>query len=32
MGTLDIVMLVFLLLVLAGAIAGFFYYNGKEED
>jgi len=31
MGTLDIVMLVFLTVVLVGGLAGFFIYNNKEE-
>jgi cbb3-type cytochrome oxidase subunit 3 len=31
MGTLDIVMLVFLTLVLIGGMVGFFIYNNKEE-
>jgi len=31
MGTIDIVMVVFLGLVLVGGMAGFFYYNSKEE-
>jgi len=32
MGTLDIVMLVFLTLVLIGGLAGFFIYNNKKEE
>ena len=32
MGTLDIVMLVFLTLVLIGGMAGLFIYNNKKED
>ena len=31
MGTLDIVMLVFITLVLIGGMAGLFIYNNKEE-
>ena len=31
MGTLDIVMLVFLTVVLIGGMAGFFIYNNKED-
>lgn len=32
MGTLDILMLVFLAVVLIGGMAGFFIYNNKKED
>lgn len=32
MGTLDIIMLVFLAVVLIGGMAGFFIYNNKKED
>jgi len=31
MGTLDIVMLVFITAVLIGGMAGLFIYNNKEE-
>jgi len=31
MGTLDIVMLVFITLVLIGGMAGLFIYNNKED-
>ncbi len=31
MGTVDIIMVVFLGIVLVGGIAGFFIYNNKEE-
>ena len=31
MGTLDIIMVVFLTIVLIGGMAGFFIYNNKEE-
>lgn len=31
MGTLDIIMLIFLAIVLIGGMAGFFIYNNKEE-
>jgi len=31
MGTLDIVMLVFITIVLVGGMAGLFIYNNKEE-
>jgi len=31
MGTLDIVMVVFLTIVLFGGMAAFFIYNNKEE-
>jgi len=32
MGTLDIIMVVFLTLVLVGGIAGFIIYNLKDEE
>lgn len=32
MGTLDIIMVVFLAVVLVGGMAGFFIYNNKKED
>lgn len=32
MGTLDVIMLVFLTVVLIGGMVGFFIYNSKEED
>jgi len=32
MGTLDIVMLVFIATVFIGGMAGFFIYNNKKED
>ena len=32
MGTLDLVMVVFLTVVLIGGLAGFFIYNAKEEN
>lgn len=31
MGTLDVIMLVFLTVVLIGGMVGFFIYNSKEE-
>jgi len=31
MGTLDIVMLVFITIVLIGGMAGLFIYNNKED-
>ncbi len=31
MGTVDIIMVVFLGIVLVGGMAGFFIYNNKEE-
>jgi hypothetical protein len=31
MGTVDIVLLVFLGIVLVGGMVGFFIYNNKEE-
>jgi len=31
MGTLDVIMVVFLALVLIGGMAGFFIYNNKED-
>lgn len=31
MGTLDIVLLVFITVVLVGGMAGLFIYNNKEE-
>ena len=31
MGTLDLLMVIFLTFVLIGGIAGFFIYNNKEE-
>jgi cbb3-type cytochrome oxidase subunit 3 len=31
MGTLDMLMVVFLTIVLIGGMAGFFIYNNKEE-
>jgi len=31
MGTVDIIMVVFLALVLIGGLVGFFIYNNKEE-
>ncbi len=31
MGTLDIIMLVFITIVLIGGMAGLFIYNNKEE-
>jgi len=32
MGTLDVVMFIFLALVLVGGMIGFFIYNNKEEE
>jgi uncharacterized protein YxeA len=32
MGTLDIIMVVFLAVVLIVGMAGFFIYNNKKED
>ena len=32
MGTVDIIMVVFLAVVLVGGMAGFFIYNNKKED
>lgn len=32
MGTIDIIMVVFLGLVLVGGMAGFFVYNMKDEN
>lgn len=32
MGTLDVIMLIFLAVVLVGGMLGFFIYNNKEED
>ena len=32
MGTLDLIMVVFLTLVLIGGLVGFFIYNAKEEN
>lgn len=32
MGTLDIIMVVFLAVVLIGGTAGFLFYNFKKED
>jgi hypothetical protein len=32
MGTLDLIMVVFLTLVLFGGLAGFFIYNAKDES
>ncbi len=32
MGTLDVVMFIFLALVLVGGMIGFFVYNNKEEE
>lgn len=32
MGTLDVIMIIFLAVVLVGGMAGFFIYNNKEED
>lgn len=32
MGTLDIIMVVFLAVVLIGGMAGFFIYNNKKDD
>ena len=31
MGTLDIIMVLFLTIVLIGGMVGFFIYNSKEE-
>ena len=31
MGTVDIIMVVFLGIVLVGGLVGFFIYNNKEE-
>ena len=32
MGTVDIIMVVFLALVTIGGAAGFFIYNNKQEE
>ena len=32
MGTLDLIMVVFITLVLIGGMAGLFFYNNKKED
>jgi flagellar basal body-associated protein FliL len=32
MGTLDIIMVIFLVIVLVGGMGGFLYYNFKKED
>jgi len=32
MGTLDVIMFIFLAVVLVGGVAGFIIFNNKEED